>query len=182
MHNPRHPAGTLLAHLGPTPPQSPRTTIFESESLGAGSSHPRGATPTRRGVNFALFSAHAAARPLRQGQYRDPEVGPGAVRLYRGHPDGDRGNDDRDSARLVPNCVVVDARFQCKQLRNLRVPWDQTVLHETHERGFTMRHPAVPDHQRATFAGLAHDEVLRHTRDLGVNSPWSTASTATVSK
>ena len=33
--------------------------MFEPELLEEGSSHPRGATPTDGGVNFALFSAHA---------------------------------------------------------------------------------------------------------------------------
>ncbi len=87
-----------------------------------------------------------------------------------GHPDADLSFDERDSAHLMPKCVVVDSRFEWQMPRNVRVPWDQTVFYETHVRGFTMRHPAVPEHLRGTFAGLAHDEVLRHIRELGVTS------------
>jgi glycogen operon protein len=50
------------------------------------------------------------------------------------------------------------------------VPWDQTVLYEMHARGFTMRHPDVPEDLRGTFAGLAQDTVLQRIRDLGVTS------------
>ena len=39
--------------------QPDTTPMFESESLEEGTPHPRGATPTELGVNFALFSAHA---------------------------------------------------------------------------------------------------------------------------
>ncbi len=87
-----------------------------------------------------------------------------------GHPDADLSFDTRDSAHLVPKCVVVDSRFEWSQSAGPRVPWDRTVFYETHLRGFTMRHPAVPEHLRGTFAGMAHDEVLRHIRELGVTS------------
>ncbi|MDH5539789.1 MAG: glycogen debranching protein GlgX, partial [Rhizobacter sp.] len=87
-----------------------------------------------------------------------------------GHPDADLSFDERDSAHLMPKCVVVDSRFEWKQPHNVRVPWDRTVFYETHVRGFTMRHPGVPEHLRGTFAGLACDEVLRHIRELGVTS------------
>ncbi|WP_157270037.1 glycogen debranching protein GlgX [Azohydromonas aeria] len=88
-----------------------------------------------------------------------------------GHPDGDLSFDERDSAPFMPKSVVVDSRFQWRQpLRGKRVPWDRTVLYELHARGFTMRHPGVPEELRGTFAGLAQDVVLDRIRDLGVTS------------
>ena len=87
-----------------------------------------------------------------------------------GHEDGDLSFDERDSAPFVPKCVVVDSRFEWKQPRAPRVPWARTIVYETHVRGHTMRHPAVPEHLRGTFAGLANDEVMRHMRELGVTT------------
>ncbi len=87
-----------------------------------------------------------------------------------GHADADLSFDTRDSAHLVPKCVVVDSRFEWQQPSHVRVPWDRTVFYEAHVRGFTQLHPAVPEHQRGRFAGLAHDAVLRHIRELGVTS------------
>lgn len=44
------------------------------------------------------------------------------------------------------------------------------MFYETHVRGFTQRHPAVPEAERGSFAGLAHDAVVEHIRGLGVTS------------
>src|SRR5690606_34565838 len=87
-----------------------------------------------------------------------------------GHEDGDLSFDERDSAPFVPKCVVVDSRFEWKQPIDPRIPWERTLIYETHVRGHTMRHPAVPEHLRGTFAGFAQDEVLRHIRELGMTS------------
>ncbi len=96
--------------------------------------------------------------------------GPELFGYVVGHEDGDLSFDERDSAHLVPKCVVVDSRFAWEQPEGPRVPWDRTIVYETHVRGHTMRHPAVPEHLRGTFAGFANDEVLRHIRDLGMTS------------
>src|SRR5690606_14351935 len=75
-----------------------------------------------------------------------------------GHEDGDLSFDERDSAPFVPKCVVVDSRFEWKQPIGPRIPWERTLIYETHVRGHTMRHPGVPEHLRGTFAGFAQDE------------------------
>src|SRR6059058_2300931 len=68
--------------------------------------------------------------------------------------------DERDSAPFMPKCVVVDPDFDWQQeARWTRVPWERTIVYETHVRGYTKRHPAVGEHQRGTFAGLATKEV-----------------------
>src|SRR6185503_16961587 len=51
-----------------------------------------------------------------------------------------------------------------------RVPWDRTIIYEAHVRGYTMRHPAVPQELRGKFAGLAVREVVDYIRSLGVTS------------
>ena len=43
-------------------------------------------------------------------------------------------------------------------------------FHETHVRGYTKRHPAVPENLRGTYEGLATPEVIRHIKDLGVTA------------
>ena len=37
-------------------------------------------------------------------------------------------------------------------------------------RGFTKRHPAVPEELRGTFAGLAHRDVVDYIKKLGVTA------------
>jgi isoamylase len=79
--------------------------------------------------------------------------------------------DDRDSAPFMPKCVVVDPDFDWHgEPQRRRVNWPHTIFYELHVRGFTMKHPAVAQHLRGTFAGLGTPEVLRHIRELGVTS------------
>ncbi|WP_252273355.1 glycogen debranching protein GlgX [Pseudomonas subflava] len=87
-----------------------------------------------------------------------------------GHPDGDLSFDERDSAPFVPKCKVLDPAFTWGEQTPIRVPWDSTILYETHLRGISMLHPAVPEHLRGTCAGLMNPELLRHIRSLGVSS------------
>ncbi|MEJ2298506.1 MAG: glycogen debranching protein GlgX [Woeseiaceae bacterium] len=51
-----------------------------------------------------------------------------------------------------------------------RVPWAETVVYECNLRGFTMRHPAVPEADRGRFAGMRNKEVLAYIRALGITS------------
>ena len=87
-----------------------------------------------------------------------------------GHPDGDLSFDERDSAPFVPKCKVIDPAFTWGNDQPVHVPWDKTIIYETHVKGFTMRHPGVGEEVRGTFAGLGSSEVLDYIRRLGVSS------------
>ena len=78
--------------------------------------------------------------------------------------------DERDSAPFVPKSVVVDPGFDWKQNLKPLVPWDRTIIYETHVRGFTKLHPAVPESLRGTFAGLGTAEVIEYIKSLGITS------------
>ena len=78
--------------------------------------------------------------------------------------------DPRDSASLMPKCVVVDPAFTWVRDRRAAVPWDRTIIYELHVKGFTKRSPMVPEHLRGSFAGLARQEIIEYIRSLGVTS------------
>jgi len=201
-------------------------------ALREGLPHPRGATWDGKGVNFALFSAHATKVELclfdasgsretariELPEYRDEvwhgyvtDIGPGTIYGFRVHgpyapEEGHRFNpnkllldpyarahigelkwdpaifgyrmgeedttfDERDSAPFVPKSVVVDPNFDWKRERMWRrVPWDRTIVYETHVRGYTKLHPAVPERERGTFCGLAHPDVVGYLKSLGVTT------------
>ncbi len=82
---------------------------------------------------------------------------------YGGRPDG------ADSARYVPRSVVVAPAGGLLHTRP-RVPWENTVIYELHVKGFTQRHPGVPEDLRGTYAGLAHPAAIEHLLSLGVTS------------
>jgi len=79
--------------------------------------------------------------------------------------------DERDSAPFMPKCVVVDPNFDWAREKVWQpVPWDRTIVYETHVRGYTRLHPRVPERERGTFAGLAHQEVIGYIKSLGVTT------------
>ncbi|WP_110951180.1 glycogen debranching protein GlgX [Pseudomonas bohemica] len=87
-----------------------------------------------------------------------------------GHPDDDLSFDERDSAPFVPKCKVIDPAYTWGRDQRVNVPWEKTIFYETHTRGFTMRHPSVPDELKGTFSGLMVDDVIQHIKGLGVSS------------
>ena len=108
--------------------------------------------------------------PYAKGIVGQVEWGPELFGYTLGHPDADLSYDERDSAHLMPKCRVVDPAFTWGDDRRPHVPWENTVVYETHVRGHTMRHPSVPEHLRGTYRGLVDPEVLRHIKRLGVTA------------
>jgi isoamylase len=87
-----------------------------------------------------------------------------------GHPDGDLSFDGRDSAPFMPRCKVIDPAFTWSDDRPPAVPWNEMVVYELHVRGFTQRHPEVPESLRGTYAGLASAPVIEYLQRLGVTT------------
>jgi len=77
--------------------------------------------------------------------------------------------DERDSLGHVPLSVVTAPDGTPAHPRP-EVPWSETVITEIHVRGWTMRHPEVPQQQRGTYLGLAHPAVVAHLRRIGVTA------------
>jgi isoamylase len=87
-----------------------------------------------------------------------------------GHPDEDLSFDERDSAPFVPKAKVIDPAFTWGTHRRPHVPWNETIVYEANVRGMTMRHPAVPEELRGTFAGMMNSQMVQHLQSLGVTS------------
>ena len=90
---------------------------------------------------------------------------------YRlGHADADLSFDDRDSGPYMPKCQVVDPAALGPAERPAQRPPHQTIIYEMHARGFTMRHPDVPEADRGTFDGLTAPAVIDYLKCLGVTA------------
>jgi glycogen operon protein len=92
--------------------------------------------------------------------------------LYGYRPDdpADDAPDERDSAPATARSVVVDPTFPWSDDRPPRTPWERTVVYELHVKGFTKRHPGVPEALRGTYAGLATPAAIEHLTALGVTA------------
>src|SRR6185312_6046918 len=102
-----------------------------------------------------------------------------AVFGYKMESGDDLTFDERDSAPYMPKCVVVDPNFNWsgapgrdrrRSQTQLAVPFDDTIIYELHVRGYTRKHPRVPEHLRGTYAGLTDGSVLDYIKSLGVTS------------
>ncbi len=95
-----------------------------------------------------------------------------AIFGYKMESGDDTTFDQRDSAPFVPKCTVVNPDFTWNGERASRKPvrWDDTIIYETHVKGFTKRHPAVPKNLRGTYEGLGTKEVLDYIKSLGITS------------
>jgi len=82
----------------------------------------------------------------------------------------DLERDDRDSAPYVPRSIVVDDTFDWQGDRPLRRGLHETVIYEVHVKGFTKRHPGIPEHLRGTYAGLAYPKSIEYLKSLGVTA------------
>jgi isoamylase len=82
----------------------------------------------------------------------------------------DLQRDDRDSAPHMPKGIVTDDSFDWERDRLLRTPLHETIVYEVHVKGFTKRHPDVPENLRGTYAGLAHPAAIEHLTRLGVTA------------
>ncbi|HZB09371.1 MAG TPA: glycogen debranching protein GlgX [Rubrobacter sp.] len=82
----------------------------------------------------------------------------------------DLAYDGRDNADGMPKCRVVDTAFTWGEDRPPRTPWDETVIYELHVKGFTKRHPNIPEELRGTYAGLASAPAIEHLKRLGVTA------------
>ncbi|HEV8711250.1 MAG TPA: glycogen debranching protein GlgX [Candidatus Binatia bacterium] len=87
-----------------------------------------------------------------------------------GHADADLSRDERDSAGGLPKCVVIDPTFNWGNDAHPRTPWHKTLIYELHVKGFTVRHPDVPQQIRGAYAGLTCPEVLDYLHSLGVTA------------
>ena len=85
-------------------------------------------------------------------------------------PGRDRQQQHQDSAPFVPRSVVVHDVFPWGEDHRPLHAWADTVIYELHVKGFTARHPDIPDHLRGTYAGLAHPAAIEHLAALGVTA------------
>jgi isoamylase len=78
--------------------------------------------------------------------------------------------DRRDSAPGMPKCRVIDTAFSWGDDRPPRTSWHDTVIYETHVKGFTNLHPEIAPRLRGTYAGLASYPVIEHLQRLGITA------------
>jgi glycogen operon protein len=85
-------------------------------------------------------------------------------------PKEDLAFTETDDASCIPKGIVVDGAFYWGDDQPPGTPWHETVIYETHVRGFSMTNPGIPEELRGTYAGLAHPASLEHLQLLGISA------------
>ncbi|UJW74990.1 glycogen debranching protein GlgX [Rhizobium sp. SL42] len=75
-----------------------------------------------------------------------------------------------DSASVMPKCRVIDPSASRASNGFNRIPWADTIVYETHVKGFTQLNKAIPEHLRGTFEGLGHKAAVDYVKSLGITS------------
>jgi len=90
---------------------------------------------------------------------------------YRlGQKNADLSMDRRDSAFVMPKCVVVDPAHTWSNDVRPNVPWGRTIIYEAHVGGMTKGRMDLDPKLRGTFEGLADPRVIEHLVRLGVTA------------
>ena len=94
-----------------------------------------------------------------------------AMHGYRvGHSRGDLSFDRRDSAFVMPKCVVVDPAYTWGSDRRLETRWPEAIIYEAPVGGMTLGREDLPHKIRGTFEGLADPRTIDRLVDLGVTA------------
>lgn len=87
-----------------------------------------------------------------------------------GHELEDLSYNQEDSAPFLPKCVVIDPSFDWEGDKPPGIPFHQTIIYETHVKGFTMMHPDIPEEIRGSYAALAHPVTINYLKELGITA------------
>ena len=138
-----------------------------------------GIAPGQR-YGFRVHGPYNPAEGKRCNRYKlllDPYA-----RAIEGHPqwnealygyhfnDQDGAPNGVDSAPFMPRSVVVNPWFDWLDDRPPRWGWNETIVYEVHVKGFTQRHPGIPEKLRGTYAGLAWPPAIEYFKQLGISA------------
>ena len=87
-----------------------------------------------------------------------------------GGDDADLNLDDRDSGPGMPKAVVVNPYFDWEQDRLPRTPLSDSIIYETHVKGFSVLNQEIPEPLRGSYAGLASPPSIKYLKNLGITA------------
>lgn len=77
---------------------------------------------------------------------------------------------DSNGAAYIPKAVVIDPSYDWEGDKLPRTSYHNSIIYELHVKGFTMRHPDIPEDIRGSYAALGHPVTIQYLKDLGVTA------------
>ncbi|MCQ2965206.1 MAG: glycogen debranching protein GlgX [Alphaproteobacteria bacterium] len=78
--------------------------------------------------------------------------------------------DRNNSAAYVPKCRVVDDKFLWNGDVYPQIPWSDTIIYETHLKGFSFRNSEIDKEVRGTFEAMSTTTSINYFKNLGITS------------
>ena len=75
-----------------------------------------------------------------------------------------------DSAPNMNKSVVIDTGFDWEGIKKPLIPMHNSIIYELHVKGFTARHPGLPEAERGTYKGLANPVIIDYFKELGITT------------
>jgi glycogen operon protein len=92
-----------------------------------------------------------------------------AVFPYK-EPDALSPPDSTDSAPFIPKSVVINPFFDWSNSHKPNIPLNETIIYETHVKGFSIKNTDIPEYMRGTYAALGSPAAIKYFEHLGVTS------------
>jgi isoamylase len=87
-----------------------------------------------------------------------------------GDPAEDLSCDEQDSAWGMPKSVVASDHFAWDNDHAPLVPMDESIIYEVHVKGFTAKHPGIPEPLRGTYAALGSEIGVAYLKKLDITA------------
>lgn len=87
-----------------------------------------------------------------------------------GSEEKDTSFNEQDSAPYIPKSVVIDNLFDWGNDKRPNILYHETIIYETHVRGFTISHAEIPEDIRGTYAAIGHPITIKYLQELGVTA------------
>ncbi len=121
-----------------------------------------------QGARFNPFKV--LVDPYARALHGRVQWGPAMYAYEQGHVEADLKFSPVDNAAAVPKGVVVDPAFDWQGDERPARSLEDTVIYETHVRGFSKLWEELPSELRGTYAGLASGRSIDYLLRLGVTA------------
>ena len=85
-------------------------------------------------------------------------------------PEKDLSFSSEDDAGFMPKCIVASPDYDWKGDRHPKLPWNRTIIYETHVKGITRTRSDVEPKERGTYRGLSSPGMISYLKDLGITA------------
>ncbi|MFC0178963.1 glycogen debranching protein GlgX [Thorsellia kenyensis] len=75
-----------------------------------------------------------------------------------------------NSAPYMPKSIVIEPIKYPFKAAKPNHSWAKTILYEGHVKGLTKLHPKIPKVIQGTYAALAHPDMIKHYKSLGITA------------